>query len=123
MGKKGYDASKYEKPSVTVDIILFTLKDDDLQVLLVKRKEWPFENCWALPGGFAKMDESLDNAAIRELKEETNVKNVYLEQLYTFSEPKRDPRTRVITVSYFALVHHKDFKLKADTDVSDVAWH
>lgn len=111
-----------EKPSVTVDIILFTVKDDDLKVLLVKRDVEPFKNMWAIPGGFVKMQESLEDAAKRELLEETNVRDVYLEQLYTFGDPKRDPRTRVITVAYFALVNAEKFKLKASTDVKDVKW-
>jgi|SRR3989344_4835760 len=120
--EKNYDASKFEKPSVTVDIIIFTVKNEDLKVLLVKRNVPPFENFWALPGGFVKMTESLEEAAKRELVEETGVKDVYLEQLYTFGNPKRDPRTRVITVAYFALVSWENLKLKASTDVSDVQW-
>src|SRR3989344_4260750 len=98
MDKKDYDIAKFEKPSVTVDIIIFTVRNNDLKVLLVKRKIWPFENLWALPGGFIRMDESLDEAAKRELLEETGVKDIYLEQLYSFGDPKRDPRTRVITI-------------------------
>jgi len=111
-----------EKPSVTVDIILFTIKDENLKVLLVKRAFDPFKDMWAIPGGFTLVNESLEDAAKRELSEETNVKDVYLEQLYTFGEPKRDPRTRVITVAYFALVNSEKFKLKASTDVKDVRW-
>ena len=118
----GYDASKFERPSVTVDVILFTVKDDDLKVLLVKRNVEPFKDMWAIPGGFVKIEESLEDAAKRELLEETNVKDVYLEQLYTFGDPKRDPRTRVITAAYFALVNAEKFKLKASTDVKDVRW-
>lgn len=118
----GYDASKFERPSVTVDVILFTVKDDDLKVLLVKRNVEPFKDMWAIPGGFVKIDESLEDAAKRELLEETNVRDVYLEQLYTFGDPKRDPRTRVITAAYFALVNAEKFKLKASTDVKDVNW-
>ncbi|MDP2908359.1 MAG: NUDIX domain-containing protein [Nanoarchaeota archaeon] len=118
----GYDASKFERPSVTVDVILFTVKDDDLKVLLVKRNVDPFKDMWAIPGGFVKIDESLEDAAKRELLEETNVRDVYLEQLYTFGDPKRDPRTRVITAAYFALVNAEKFKLKASTDVKDVNW-
>jgi 8-oxo-dGTP diphosphatase len=122
MKKKDYDVSKFERPSVTVDIIVFTIKQDDLKVLLVKRKEWPFEGYWAIPGGFVKINEALEAAAKRELQEETNVKDIYLEQLYTFGEPKRDPRTRVITVAYFALVDSSSIQLKASTDVSEVNW-
>src|ERR1700741_3485928 len=99
-----YDVTCYERPSVTVDIVIFTLQERELHVLLVKRKHWPFEGRWAIPGGFINMDESLELAARRELEEETGVRDIYLEQLYTFGEPKRDPRTRVISVAYIALV-------------------
>src|SRR5581483_1922622 len=99
-----YDASKYERPSVTVDVVMMSLRKRDLQVLLIKRRAWPYEGMWAIPGGFVNMDESLETAAKRELQEETGVQDVYLEQLYTFGDPGRDPRTRVITVVYFALL-------------------
>jgi 8-oxo-dGTP diphosphatase len=107
-----YDVSKFERPSVTVDIVIFTVINNDLKVLLIKRGLPPFVGHWALPGGFVHMDESLEEAARRELKEETGVesKEVYLEQLYTFGEPKRDPRTRVITVAYYALVDSTKIK-------------
>jgi 8-oxo-dGTP diphosphatase len=113
---------EYQKPSVTVDIVIFTIKDNDLKILLVKRKIEPFKNKWAIPGGFVKIDESLEDAAKRELQEETGVEDVYLEQLYTFGAPKRDPRGRVITVAYMALVNSEYLELKARTDVSDVQW-
>lgn len=112
----------YEKPSVTVDVILFTIKRENLQVLLVKRKNTPFMGQWAIPGGFVRVKESLEDAARRELVEETNVKNIYIEQLYTFGAPERDPRGRVITVAYFALVNSKELNIKAATDVYDVKW-
>lgn len=117
-----YDASRFERPSVTVDLVIFTLRQGQLQVLLVKRKHWPFEGMWALPGGFVHMDESLEEAARRELGEETSVRDVYLEQLYTFGAPDRDPRTRVITVAYFALVSSDHLKLRAATDAADADW-
>ncbi|MBU1198393.1 MAG: NUDIX domain-containing protein [Nanoarchaeota archaeon] len=117
-----YDASKYERPSVTTDILIFTIQGTQLKILLVKRKSWPFKDQWAIPGGFAGIDESLEYSAKRELMEETGVKNVYLEQLFTFGEPKRDPRTRVITVAYYALLTSKDLKLHASTDATDVNW-
>jgi 8-oxo-dGTP diphosphatase len=106
---------------VTVDIVLFTIRDRRLHVLLIKRLAKPFENRYALPGGFVREDESLDAAAIRELRDETGVEKVYLEQLYSFGDPKRDPRGRVITVAYYALVPHTQ-SLRAGTDASDAAW-
>jgi 8-oxo-dGTP diphosphatase len=108
--KDTYDASKYEKPGVTVDVLFFTIKDGKLQVLLIKRAAWPFQGYWALPGGFVGMDEDLDEAAAREIYEECGVKNLFLEQLFTFGEPKRDPRTRVITVAYYALAPSEEIK-------------
>lgn len=119
-----YDITKYERPSVTVDVVIFSILDDTLKVLLIKRKVWPHENMWAIPGGFVKMDESLEQAAYRELVEETNVtdEQVYLEQLYTFGEPHRDPRTRVITVTYFTLVSHDKLSPSAADDALDVGW-
>jgi len=114
--------NKYEKPSVTADIVIFTIKDRDLKVLLVKRNLVPFKDRWALPGGFVRINESLEDAAKRELEEETGVKDVYLEQLYTFGDPKRDPRGRVITVSYMALVNSEKIKLKASTDAAEAEW-
>ncbi|MEQ8168054.1 MAG: NUDIX domain-containing protein [Candidatus Eremiobacterota bacterium] len=120
---KDYDPSKYERPSVTVDIVIFTITDNDLKVLLIKRKGPPYQNFWAIPGGFVKIDESLEEAAFRELKEETGVSDVYLEQLYTFGDPGRDPRTRVITVAYFALINSEKLELYASTDAEEVRWY
>ncbi len=112
----------YPKPAVTVDIVIFTIKDNDLKVLLVKRGIEPFKGMWAIPGGFVRINESLEDAARRELREETGVKDVYLEQLYTFGDLGRDPRGRVITVAYFALVNSENLKLKATTDVKEAKW-
>jgi len=106
---------------VAVDVVLFTIRDRRLHLLLVKRLSKPFENRYALPGGFVAEGESLDAAAIRELREETGVAQVYLEQLYTFGDPKRDPRGRVITVAYYALAPHNQ-ALRAGADASDAAW-
>lgn len=114
--------SDYPQPSVTVDLVIFTFRDNDLKVLLIKRGVEPFKDKLALPGGFVKMDESLEDAAKRELREETGVAGVYLEQLYTFGDVKRDPRGRVITVSYMALVDSSDIDIKASTDASEVEW-
>lgn len=113
---------KYEKPSVTVDIVIFTIQNKDLKVLLVKRNVEPFKGRWAIPGGFVRINESLEDAAKRELEEETGVREVYLEQLYTFGETKRDPRGRVITVAYMSLINSENIKLEATTDVSDAQW-
>ncbi|MBN1218532.1 MAG: NUDIX hydrolase [Anaerolineae bacterium] len=119
-----YDASKYEHPSVTVDVVIFSIPDEQLKVLLIKRKAWPYEGMWAIPGGFVKIDESLEDAAYRELAEETSVtqEQVYLEQLYTFGQPHRDPRTRVITVAYFALVAADKLHPHAAANAQDVGW-
>ncbi len=113
--------SKYHYPAVSVDVVIFTLRDDDLQVLLVQRKNPPFEGRWAIPGGFVETKESLEVAARRELAEETGVRDVYLEQLYTFGDPGRDPRGRVITVAYLALVP-SPLAVEAGSDASDARW-
>ena len=95
---------EYPRPAVAVDMILFGFQHGHLTVLLIRRRNDPYKGRWALPGGFVGEDEDLYDAARRELKEETNVSNVYLEQLYTFGQPGHDPRTRVISVAYFALL-------------------
>jgi len=110
------------RPSVTVDVIIFTLRDSDLQVLLIRRKYPPFEAVWAIPGGFVGIDESLEEAALRELEEETGVRDVYLEQLYTFGEVDRDLRGRVITVAYFALVPAAAIDPHAGSDAAETGW-
>src|SRR6476659_1151413 len=116
-----YKASDYEHPSVTVDIVILTVFEQDLKVLLIRRKLPPYQDLWAVPGGFVDMRESLDAAARRELHEETGVDNVYLEQLYTFGDPDRDPRTRVITVAYYALLEAGKLKtLRAGSDAGEV---
>jgi 8-oxo-dGTP diphosphatase len=119
-----YDVTRYERPSVTVDTVIFTLRQSELEILLIQRKHWPYEGMWAIPGGFVRMDESLEKAASRELAEETGIDDpgIFLEQLYTFGRPERDPRTRVITVAYFALISSDRLLLRADTDAADAAW-
>lgn len=108
---------------VTVDILAFAVHEGGLEILLVKRKYDPFKSSWALPGGFiTDKDETLDAAAQRELVEETNVSNVYLEQLYSFGDQGRDPRGRVVTVSYLALLREEELEIKASSDASGVAW-
>lgn len=108
----------FDDPAVTVDMIIFTIKDGKLQLLLKERANKPFKDMPALPGGFIDMEESLETAATRILEEKTGVTDVYLEQLYTFGEPDRDPRKRVITVSYFAIVNHDNVTV---TD-ADAGW-
>jgi 8-oxo-dGTP diphosphatase len=118
----GYDASQYDRPSVTVDVVIFSLIEENLNVLLVQRKYEPYPGMWAIPGGFVHPDESLEEAAVRELAEETGVTDVYIEQLYTFGEPGRDPRTRVITVAYFALVPFTAIEHRPGEDAAATAW-
>lgn len=100
----GYDPTQFERPSVTVDVALLTVADGALRTLLLERNEPPQRGRFALPGGFVRMDESLDRAAARVLHDKTGISHVFLEQLYTFGAPKRDPRMRIITVAYYALV-------------------
>lgn len=116
-----YDASKYERPSVSTDIVILTLDaSDELNILLIKRGAYPYKDRWAIPGGFlAAGKESVDEAAARELKSETNIDNVYLKQLYTFGNPGRDPRTTVISVAYTALVPKHMLDIKAGDDAED----
>ena len=117
-----YDVTRYERPSVTVDVVIFTLKERELHVLLVKRRRWPYDGHWAIPGGFVEMSESLEQAARRELEEETGVHDVYLEQLYTFGDPGRDPRTRVISIAYIALIGADTQQLRVSDESTDVSW-
>ncbi|MDB2576877.1 NUDIX hydrolase [Planctomycetota bacterium] len=101
-----YDASEFERPSVAVDVALLTVHEGGLRVLLVERVEPPQRGAWALPGGFVGMNESLDDAAARVLRDKGGLEGIFLEQLYSFGSPGRDPRTRVISVAYVALVDH-----------------
>ncbi len=118
-----HDESHHERPSVTVDVVILTMRKRRLEVLLVKRKHWPYEGLWAIPGGFVEIDESLEDAARRELEEETAVRDVYLEQLYTFGDPHRDPRARVITVVYYALIRSDELHIVAGDDAAESAWY
>lgn len=110
---------------VTVDTVIFTIRRNNLEVLLVQRGQEPFKDHWAIPGGFIRLSENLDEAAGRVLYEKTNVKDVYLEQLYTFGEPFRYPSARVITVSYFALIRSDDIKLGSEKglNIQQINWH
>lgn len=114
---------QYPHPAVTVDCVVFGLDGKDLEVLLIRRKIEPFRNSWALPGGFVRLEETLDEAARRELQEETGVTEVFLEQFYTFGELGRDPRERVISVAYYVLVKPEAYHLFAQSDASEAAWY
>ena len=113
-----------QKIKIAVDAIVFGYsKTDGVSVLLIQRKYEPFKNGWAIPGGFVLEHESLETAVKRELQEETGIEVNYLEQLYTFGEPKRDPRQRVIAVAYFGLVKTSQYQqLKASTDAENAKW-
>ena len=128
-----YDASKFERPSVTVDMLIFTVTDEEkknyrklpekvLRLLMIKRGDHPYIGQWALPGGFVQMNESLEEAALRELQEETNIDKIYMEQLYTWGDVGRDPRTRVISASYMSLVDSSTLDIKASDDADDAKW-
>lgn len=126
---ESYDSNKYKKPSATVDMLIFTIGEKEksyrelpektLELLLVKRKGFPFKDMWAIPGGFVNIDENINESAKRELKEETNLDEIYMEQLYTWGDKDRDPRTRVISTSYMALVSKDKLKIKAGDDASE----
>jgi 8-oxo-dGTP diphosphatase len=113
---------KYPRPALAVDCVVFGLDGSALKVALIQRKIDPFKNRWAFPGGFVRMTESLYDAALRELREETAIQELFLEQLYTFGEPKRDPRDRVVSVAYYALVNLGEHPVKADTDAINAKW-
>lgn len=113
---------EYPRAALTVDCVVFGFDDSDLKVLLIQRDLPPFKGKWALPGGFVRTDETLDEAARRELREETGLADVFLEQLYTFGEIKRDPRERVVTVAYYALVPLIRHTPHAATDARNAAW-
>ena len=128
-----YRAGDYERPSVAADMVIFTVTDaevdsyrrlpeKELRVLLIRRGGHPFLGKWALPGGFVLPTETADQAAARELREETGVEDVYLEQLYTFSDIGRDPRTWVMSCSYMALINSDKLELKSGDDAADAAW-
>jgi len=121
--KMNTNYDKYEYTGVTVDLVIFTVNEDVLKAMLVRRAEMPYSGYWSLPGGFLKVGESLEDAAIRVLEEKTGVENVYFEQLYTFGEPDRDPRTRVITVAYFALIPWKHLNQPESKKIVDLTWH
>ena len=112
---------EYPHPAVTVDIIVFTLDAGRLKVLLIRRGREPFLGMWAMPGGFVDIDESLERAAWRELREETGVRAGHLQQLGAFGRPDRDPRERIITVVYYSAMPRENLQFRAATDASDAA--
>ena len=114
---------KYSRPNLAVDCVVFGVDEpNNLKIMLIRRRLPPFQHQWALPGGFVRIDESVDAAARRELQEETGLQEVFLEQLYTFGDIDRDPRERVVTVAYYALVNLKEYPIQAATDASEAAW-
>jgi 8-oxo-dGTP diphosphatase len=114
---------EYPRPALTVDCVVFGFTaEEQLKVLLIQRGLPPFEGQWALPGGFVQMDEPLEAAARRELVEETGVENLFLEQLYTFGAVNRDPRDRVVSVAYYALISLQSHPTRAATDARAVNW-
>lgn len=114
--------ARYPKPSVTVDIVVFSVFDDDLKVLLIRRGKPPFAGRWAFPGGFVDANEPIEAAARRELAEETGLRLAHLEQLHTFGDPGRDPRGWTISVVYWTLVNADQVRPQAATDAADVNW-
>jgi 8-oxo-dGTP diphosphatase len=112
----------YPRAALTVDCVVFGFDEGELKVLLIKRALDPFKGKWALPGGFVHVDETLDDAARRELEEEAGLKDVFLEQLYTFGAVGRDPRERVVSVAYYALVKLAAHETRAATDAADAQW-
>lgn len=111
-----------ESPFVAVDAVIFTVIENKLNALLIKIKYGPFAGFWGVPGGRVRMDETLDEAAKRELFEKTGLKDVYLEQLYSFGKVNRDPRSRIISVAYFALVDHNKASLETTQKYEDIKW-
>jgi 8-oxo-dGTP diphosphatase len=113
---------EYARPALTTDCVVFGLDEEDLKVLLIERALAPHKGEWALPGGFVRVGESPDDSALRELIEETGLSKVYLEQLYTYGDPGRDPREHVVTVAYYALVNLIEHPPRADTDAAKAEW-
>jgi len=113
---------EYARPALTTDCVVFGLDEEDLKVLLIERALAPHKGEWALPGGFVRVGESPDDSALRELNEETGLSKVYLEQLYTYGDPGRDPREHVVTVAYYALVNLIEHPPRSDTDAAKAEW-
>lgn len=120
----GYDPDDFERPSVAVDVALLTIDDGQLAAVVLQRDHHPYKGAWQLPGGFVRIDESLDETAVRVLRDKAGIEDVYIEQLFTFGAVDRDPRTRVITVSYYALVHRDALQPSRGIELAhiDVSW-
>lgn len=112
----------FERPSVTTDILVFSIRENALNVLLIERDQDPFKGSWAIPGGFVKMDEDLETGALRELAEETNISGIPIKQFGAYGAVGRDPRERVITIAFIALVPSDDLVAKGGTDAKDAQW-
>ena len=112
----------YPRPMVTVDCLVFSRRKDATHLLLIQRDKPPYEGSWALPGGFVDMDETLPKAAMRELEEETNLKDISLQQFQTFGDPGRDPRGRTISVVYFGFTNHAQADTHAGSDARNARW-
>lgn len=129
---KAYDLNRYDRPSLALDVVALRLGDIEnnnyrkieekqLKILLVKRNDHPFKGCWSLPGGFVKMNQDLEEAVVEKFKEKTHISSVYLEQLYTWGELDRDPRGRIVSVSYLALLAQDDMAYR-DIDLANTKW-
>lgn len=119
---KGYDPTKYRNPGVAADTALFAVDEEGLSILLIKRGGYPYKGCWALPGGFVNLDEDVLDSAIRELQEETGLVSPYIEQVFVWGRPDRDPRDRVITVSFAGLVDRSRVQACAGDDAAEAEW-
>ena len=113
---------EYPRPAVTTDCVIFGFDEDELKVLLIERDIEPYKGFWALPGGFIDINEDAETCARRKLREETALENIYIEQLFTFSSVDRDPRYRVISIAYYALVKLSDYSARAGSCVGHVKW-
>ena len=121
MSEKMY-SYKYPHPAVATDSVVFGYDGKQMNILLIERGIEPFKGCWSLPGGFIHMDETAEDCALRELSEETNVNDIYLEQFHIFSAVNRDPRERVLSIAFFALVRKSDYNLIAGDDAARAEW-
>lgn len=119
---KDFDPSKYKNPAVAADTALFAIDGNALKILLIKRGGYPYKGKWALPGGFVNIDEDIFMSAARELEEETGITGIYMEQVFAWGRPDRDPRQRVITISHIGLADFSQIKPKAGDDAAEAAW-